>query len=507
MGWDHGYHSAHAYTSGFYRELAPAWLDFAALLQGHPPPRRRDGVPFRYLDLGSGMGFGLLLLAALHPEAEFVGVDFHPDHILHSRRLAEQLGLGNVRFLEGDFLALAEDGSACGPGGSFDYVVAHGIATWITEPVQTALLRLAASCLRLGGLFYCSYNTHPGWLSASAFQQLVMLEGERHGTDQAAAAVRKAAATIRALLGPSETPESLDRFHPALRLRLDSLEQMDASYLEQEYMNAGWQPLYVAQMHRRCALHKLRFLSSATLPENFLDLLTPGLRETVLAEPDPLLRQSLLDLALNQSFRRDLFVRGRATLSASQLSEQLAQLRFRLLEQPEDRSYSFGTSFGTVNGAEKPYAALEEALQNGACGFMELGACSGLPQSDLALALSLLLHAGRLAHDRGESGEQALDRCQQVNAVLRRCISQGQPYAFLSAPLAGTAVTYSVVESLLEEAAAKRQRPAAVKTHLRQSLQQLGRNLLVEPDQAVSAYAQRRPLLQRLGVLTAAAAS
>lgn len=503
MAWDHGYHSAHAYTSGFYRELAPAWLDFAALLQGHPPPRLTDAVPFRFLDLGSGMGFGLLLLAALHPEGEFVGVDFHPDHILHSQRLADQLGLSNVRFLEGDFLALAEDPSPCGATGSFDYVVAHGIATWIIEPVQTALLRLAASCLRLGGLFYCSYNTHPGWLSVSAFQQLVMLEGERHGTDQAAASVRKAADTMKVLLGSPGQEGSFGGFHPTLRTRLDALAQMDASYLEQEYMNAGWQPLFVAQMHRRCAVHKLSFLSSATLPENFLDLLTDGLRQIVQAETDPLLRQSLFDLAVNQSFRRDLFVRGRASLTANQLSDQLARLRFRQQELPEDRSYSFVTCFGVVNGAEKPYAALEAALNSGPCSFAELQECAGLPQSDLALALALLLYVGRLALDRGSAGEQALERCQQVNAVLQRCISQGLPYAFLAAPLAGTAVPFSVVETLLEEAPATAQRPAALKTHLRQALQRLGRNLLVDPDQALKAYAQRRPALQRLGVLPA----
>jgi tRNA G46 methylase TrmB len=98
MSWDHGYFSSTSYTSGVYRELAPAWLDFAALLKGHQPPRSHEGEAFSYLELGSGMGLGLCLLAAAYPEGRFTGIDFQPDHIVHSRRLAQQLGLANINF-------------------------------------------------------------------------------------------------------------------------------------------------------------------------------------------------------------------------------------------------------------------------------------------------------------------------------------------------------------------------------------------------------------------------
>ena len=67
MAWDHGTFSAASYTCGAYRELAPAWLDFAALLKGHQPPRNHQGEAFSSLEFGSGMGFGLYLLAAGSP--------------------------------------------------------------------------------------------------------------------------------------------------------------------------------------------------------------------------------------------------------------------------------------------------------------------------------------------------------------------------------------------------------------------------------------------------------
>jgi hypothetical protein len=56
--WSHGYFPNALYISGFYREMAPNWLDFAALVKGHRPTRR-EGQPFRYLELSSALFDGV----------------------------------------------------------------------------------------------------------------------------------------------------------------------------------------------------------------------------------------------------------------------------------------------------------------------------------------------------------------------------------------------------------------------------------------------------------------
>lgn len=152
---NHGYYTGGRYTISVHRELAPSWLDLAALVREQPSPRGGEGRPFRYLELGSGMGMGLCLIAAAHPEGQFLGVDFLAEHIVHARWLAAELGLANVRFLQADFLDLAAERdplvTADGQGGAFAYVVAHGIFTWVAAPVQDALLAVAARALQPGG--------------------------------------------------------------------------------------------------------------------------------------------------------------------------------------------------------------------------------------------------------------------------------------------------------------------------------------------------------------------
>src|SRR5690554_3935168 len=95
--WTAGYISDVAYTLGFYREMAPPFLDYVCALNGYTGPRR---TPMRYCELGCGRGYGTALLAAANPDSSFVGIDFNPAHIREARSLAERAGLANVTFLE-----------------------------------------------------------------------------------------------------------------------------------------------------------------------------------------------------------------------------------------------------------------------------------------------------------------------------------------------------------------------------------------------------------------------
>ncbi len=497
MSWDHGYFSSTSYTSGVYRELAPAWLDFAALLKGHQPPRRHEGEPFAYLELGSGMGLGLCLLAAAYPEGRFTGIDFQPDHIVHSRRLAQQLGLSNIQFQEADFLSLAADPGAL--AAAHHYVVAHGIATWITAPIQQAMLQLASAALNPGGIFYCSYNTYPGWLGASAFQHLGELTRQRQGEASAAQAFQQAAASLTSLLGSEETPSALAMAQPALRRRLSQIPNQSAAYLLQEYANEGWQPLYVAQLHQRCAAHKLRFHSSATLPENFFDLLPANVRQTVLAETDPALRQSLQDLAINQSFRRDLFLRGVASSTESELQQRLSLIMLRLQEAPATETISFETSFGQVSGLPERYRQVEDCLANGPRSFGQVLEDTQLKLAELAKIVSLLLHAGRLGFDRCACAD--FERARHVNEQLLTLIRSGRSYTNLLAPASGSSVGFSLVEVLLLEGQRRQLGGRELEQHLLDALKAMGRSIKGEPAPLLSAFSERQPRLQALGVL------
>lgn len=129
------------------------------------------------------MGLGLCLRAAAYLEADFIGIDFHPSHISHGQWLKSALRLPNIWFYEADFLEMASLSfkSPFQLEHRFQYVAAHGILSRINSTVRDALFSIASTALLPGGIFYCSYNTYPGWLECSAFKALLDLELNRLG--------------------------------------------------------------------------------------------------------------------------------------------------------------------------------------------------------------------------------------------------------------------------------------------------------------------------------------
>lgn len=461
--WNHGYHSRTTYGIGYYRELSPDWLDYAALLKSHQGPRL-SSTEFRYLELGSGMGFSLCQIAASFPEGEFVGIDFNPSHVAQSQNLAHKLGLTNITFLDADFLNLAGNRGwqdlLPDQNQSYHYVVAHGIYSWVVSEVREALLKLASEALVPGGIFYCSYNSFPGWLGRTVFQKLLYLEQGRSAPTDDKATFEAAIKTCHKLLGTDITPSPLGASLPFLKADLANLDLRNIDYLNGEYSNAGWAPVFSADIHSRCSEYRLSYLASATLPDCFEELLACSLREVVLGEQNPILRQTLIDLATNKSFRRDIFVKGLNPLSPTESALLLGEVRFLPLESnaqveattpnSESKSYTFMTSFGQVIGdpvVYEPIASMLERIEG--CTFHELQAAAGDSADELPIITSLFLDAGRITFDRGELGTAATTLAQQANLSVLELIQAGRSYPTVILPKAGTSIEISLVEVLI----------------------------------------------------------
>jgi SAM-dependent methyltransferase len=526
--WDHGYHSRTTYSSGYYRELAPDWLDYAALLRGHQSPRHTLRDSFHYLELGCGLGFGLCQMAAAYGEGMFVGVDFNPAHISQARSLAAAMGLTNIQFIDADFLALSKGGwRTIQPSGEqgFHYVSAHGIYTWVIEPVRDALLQLASDALVAGGLFYCSYNTYPGWLARSAFQKLLALEQERSDPTADRATFETTLATCQQLLGTDGSPSPLGASFPFLQAELATIHLQDLHYLNGEFSNAGWAPVYVATMHRHGLQHRLAYLTSATLPDGFEQLLAPSLQEPVLKEGNPLLRQTLIDLATNKAFRRDLFVKGVNQLTQRQAAQQLSQLHFLPLEaappisaqatvKPES-GYTFSTSYGQVIGDPGLYNTVAAVLnRHEGCCMADLQDAAPDAAQELPMILALFLDAGRIAINRGPFGEAATAGAQLANHAVITQIQAGRDCTSIVLPRAGISVGLSLIESLVLEAHRQGLQGEMLSSCVSVELESLGARLLDSQHAPISSLkealkrvtevaddfiSRRLPAMERLG--------
>ncbi|MBO0749746.1 MAG: class I SAM-dependent methyltransferase, partial [Porphyrobacter sp.] len=338
----HGYDVSVGYTFGFVREMAPDWLDFCAGFAGRRSPRSERAGPFRFLELGSGQGFNLCLLAAANPHGEFLGIDFLPEHVAHGQALAEAAGLANVRFDAGDFVDLAADWP--GAFGLFDYVVLHGVYTWVSPEVRAAVVRCLEHATRPGSLVYNGYNAQPGWLGSMPFQHIALLLKQTSGRPGEEVFAETIATFDRLLGGGAAT----FRILPGLKARVDSAKARKSNYLVHEFLHEGWSPLWHSEVARDLALAGFAYAGTATMAEMLLPAALPGpLREAIAAQTDDTVRQDLQDFVINQALRRDLFVREP---SAAPPGEALTEIPIHLLARPAaGAALEVRTTFGELS--------------------------------------------------------------------------------------------------------------------------------------------------------------
>jgi len=440
--WDQGYFAQNGYAYGFYPETMPTHIQWACALQSHQTKLSK----FRYLDAGCGQGLNLILAAACHPDSEFVGIDFLPDHIAHARSLAERAGLKNISFIEGDFIELSKNPDRLG---EFDYVICHGISTWVSPLVRESLFRLVGQVLAPGGVFYNSYNTQPGWLTMMPFQNLVKL----HLKDQAP---RRALARSKSFFEDliKAMPGAI-QFFPDLRVRLSSLDKQDLAYLFQEYNHEHWQPMFVSDMIQCMEGVKLSYLGTATLAEIDDTFFPASMKALFIDEESTLKKEQLKDYTTNKSFRRDVYVKGHNTPWKLQSEGLLGD--FSVIYNPLKPLPSSGEDFrfssGALNfdGNREFYLNLIAMASRHPNGIQlkELVASQSVKErrDHVIPAVNLLIGSGYFNLLNRSQIDPAGG--QRLNKILAKDAINGAPYNFACLPTCGGAIMMQDIDWII----------------------------------------------------------
>ena len=167
-------YDAAPYGSHAFPQSAPGQLAAIAYLFGLEPPEVSSA---RVLEIGCAAGGNLIPFAAGHPQARLVGIDLSRVQIEQGRRRVQALGLGNLQLLQGDVARM--DLPALG---KFDFIICHGVYSWVPERVQEAILSAFRTLLVPHGVAYLSYNVYPGWKAKEIVRDAMLLFGGGRGT-------------------------------------------------------------------------------------------------------------------------------------------------------------------------------------------------------------------------------------------------------------------------------------------------------------------------------------
>jgi len=386
--WSQGYVTDVSYTNSYFRELSPLWLNYVAAAQGARPRPLADG--FTHIDLGCGLGQSSVVLAGCFPQGRFYGVDFNPAHVDAAQHAAAQLGLTNVTFIERAFEELLEADLP-----QFDFITLHGIWSWIGESTRQAVARFVYAKLKPGGILYNSYNCLPGWAGDAPIRRLLLELGALHQGDSATRAEKAA----KDALELANLKQGYFRAQPGAVDQIAKLPKRQANYLAHEYLNAAWTTFYSIDVADEMAAAKLTYLGSATLMDNFLELLlNDAAGQHCRKQPTERLRQLAQDFLTGQRFRRDVFVRGHPRLGRAETARNLREQCFALPGPIEDFSDKAKVPRGEITFDPKAMEIIRAAVTQGSVSLGEMmdGGAKGKGAVDLERTVLMLAAVGRL---------------------------------------------------------------------------------------------------------------
>ncbi len=362
--WAQGYVTDVLYTESFFRELSPSWLNYVAAMHGcHPRPLER---PFAYLELGCGMGQSMATLAGAFPKGEFVGVDFNPGHVDAGRRYAEEAGLGNAAYIEASFQDLASGQHALP---ECDFIVLHGVYTWISLEARLAVQKVIRDRLKPGGIVYNSYNCLPGWAPDAPIRKLMYEWAAALPGDPGT----KAAPALKFLKDMADAKLGYFQGAPSAAKLVEKFLTRDPNYLAHEFLNADWKLFFSTDVADDMANSKLTYMGSATLAENHIELLmNDEMVKKINEQPTPRLKQLVQDYAISQRFRRDVFVRGHPHLNRAAMLRHLNAIPFTLAKAKVETGEAVKVPRGEIRFDQKIFPDLVELLDGGVVTMNEL---------------------------------------------------------------------------------------------------------------------------------------
>ena len=290
------------YAAAAFAQSHPDRLATLARLLGLTPPALDT---CRVLELGCASGDNVIPMAVTMPNATFVGVDLSLRQIEQGRQTANALKLPNIELRHEDIADIDDS------YGRFDYIIAHGVYSWVPEPVREKLLAICHDNLAGNGVAYVSYNTLPGWRMRGMIRDMMVyhsrqFQGPRQQIEQARALLDFLAQSV-----PANTPYGM-----MLKQELDGIRTQPDAYIYHDHLEVVNEPVYFHEFEAAARRHGLQYLADVEFSTMLVTNFPPPVAETLMRLGTDLVRaEQYMDFMRNRMFRQSLLVRDESTIN------------------------------------------------------------------------------------------------------------------------------------------------------------------------------------------------
>ena len=298
------------YKSYPFPFTTPAYLEAYGTLVGLKPPTAKTA---RVLELGATYGGNIISQAVHNPEATFIGIELSQDQVEKGNKIISDAKLDNVSLLQGDILNFDES------LGNFDYIIAHGFYSWISDEMKDKLLDIISHHLADNGIAYVSYNTYPGWHTMEEVRQLMLFANRGYDELTHKEKVLRGK-TVGSLVGAQilnydNLKERNSKFLGALR----SVMQKDDYYVGHDHLEPHNDPCYFYQFNDHLKAHNLSYVCDADLTLSMVRTYDESIADKLekLAPNSQADQEQYLDFMLDTTFRKSIICKESAAKDIS----------------------------------------------------------------------------------------------------------------------------------------------------------------------------------------------
>lgn len=270
----------------------------------------------RVLELGCGDGSNLIPMATALPGSRFVGIDLAAKPVERGQALIAELCLGNIELHAGSVEQIDAG------WGQFDYIIAHGLYSWVPPEVRDHVLRVAKENLAPKGVAFISYAALPGGHARQMMRDMLRFH-TRQITDPHTRA-RQAKGFMQFLAGAQAGVQ--DEFRALLRAEAESTLKLDEGHVFHDDLAEFNQPFWFTEFIGAARRHQLQFLGEADYFEMTLTPFNESTRRTLASIPDRILREQYLDFLKCRRFRQTLLCHADVALDPEPKPEVITRL-------------------------------------------------------------------------------------------------------------------------------------------------------------------------------------
>lgn len=303
------------YDSFPYKQTHPNHLFTVGSLFGlHPKPFKQA----RILELGCASGGNIIPMACSAPHAKFVGIDLSQKQIEAGQNVITALNLKNIVL---EKRSIMDFGAT---DGLFDYILCHGVFSWVDKETQDKIFSICKQNLSEQGIVFISYNALPGWNMVKSIRDMMNYHIQ-YLSDPKEKAQQSRSILQFILNGIKDNESPYSKF---LESEIQILSQQQDSYLHHEHLEENNNPVYFYEFAKSAKQHNLDYLADSELAQMFAGNLPQSVAQEFSKINDIVRLGQYMDFVRNQRFRQTLLCHDTVQLNRNISFEKLKQYSF-----------------------------------------------------------------------------------------------------------------------------------------------------------------------------------